>query len=204
MRRLVLLAGPIAGLALVGTAVAVNRPALDVNAISSVQCTTSGSGAKLVVDVTYKLTNYGDAGYASEWALDSVNRHLRIWKHSDGTYCAQVSDDGSSFVTIAGPSPNGSGYVAGGITGTFDGGYVTTDIVGKFKPTYATQGDLGTFDTKCDLYFNCSGPHPSWLSYFKNPTAQEFVDWGWQYTTQSHGTWLDQGGFVSPRDGDIK
>jgi len=161
---------------------------------------TSGSSAREVVDVSFVLTNYGDAGYAGLWALDTVNRHLRIWRHSDGTYCAQVSDDGSRFTTVAGPAPVGGSYVTGGITGTFDGGYVTTQIHGKFTPRYPTHGKLGTFDAKCDLDFNCPGKRPSWLSYFTRPVANEFASWGWLYDAGSHGTWLDQVN-VSPPDG---
>ena len=104
------------------------------------------------------------------------------------------------FTTLAGPAPVGGSYVDGGITGTFDGGYVTTQIVGKFTPRYPTHGNLGTFDAKCDLDFNCPGKRPSWLSYFTKPVANEFAFWGWLYDAGAHGTWLDQAN-VSPPDG---
>ena len=199
MRRLLVL---LACLVATGTASAGARPkpTLDRTAIGPQACAPSGTNARQVVDVTFVLTNYGDAGYAGLWALDTVNRHLRIWRHSDGTYCAQVSDDGSRFVTVAGPAPVGASYVTGGITGTFDGGYVTTQIVGKFTPRYPTHGHLGTFDAKCDRDFNCPGKRPSWLSYFTKPVANEFAWWGWLYDAGSHGTWLDQVN-VSPPDG---
>jgi hypothetical protein len=192
----------VVGLALLVTCNAAARPraTLDRAAISEQACMTPGSSAREVVDVSFVLTNYGDAGYAGLWALDTVNRHLRIWRHSDGTYCAQISDNGSRFTTVAGPAPVGGSYVTGGITGTFDGGYVTTQIKGKFTPRYPTHGKLGTFDAKCDLAFNCPGKRPSWLSYFTNPVANEFASWGWLYNGGSHGTWLDQVN-VSPPDG---
>jgi hypothetical protein len=174
------------------------KPELDRAALGPQVC--AGPGAKQVVDVSFVLTNYGDAGYAGLWALDTVNRHLRIWRHSDGTYCAQIADDGSKFTSLAGPAPVGGSYITGGITGTFDGGYVTTQIVGKFTPRYPTHGNLGTFDAKCDLDFNCPGKRPSWLSYFTKPIANEFAFWGWLYDGGTHGTWLDQVN-VSPPDG---
>src|ERR1700745_1378132 len=141
MGRLVVL---LACLVVTGTASAVTRPKpqLDRAAIGAQACAAAGS--KQVVDVSFVLTNYGDAGYAGLWALDTVNRHLRIWRHTDGTYCAQIADDGSKFTTVAGPAPVGGTYIVGGITGTFDGGYVTTQIVGKFTPRYPTHGNLGT------------------------------------------------------------
>lgn len=202
MRRLVLVLVVLACLGATGVASAVARPrpTLDRASLGPQACTPHGSNARQVVDVTFVLTNYGDAGYSGLWALDTVNRHLRIWRHQDGTYCAQIQDDGSRFTTLAGPAPVGGSYVDGGITGTFDGGYVTTQIVGKFTPRYPTHGKLGTFDAKCDRDFNCPGKRPSWLSYFTKPVANEFAFWGWLYDAGAHGTWLDQAD-VSPPDG---
>src|SRR5580765_6265458 len=100
MRRLVLV-GVLAAL-VTGTASGRPRPTLDRAALSERAC--ASSGARELVDVSFVLTNYGDAGYAGLWALDTVNRHLRIWRHTDGTYCAQIQDDGSRFTTLAGPA----------------------------------------------------------------------------------------------------
>jgi hypothetical protein len=176
------------------------KPTLDRASISESACAPHERGARQLVDVTFVLENYGDAGYSGLWALDTVHRHLRIWRHSDGTYCAQIQDDGSTFTTVAGPSPVGNSFVTSGIKGTFDGGYITTQIKGRFIARYATHGDLGTFDAKCDLAFNCPGARPSWLSYFSHPIADEFAHWGWLYDGGPHGTWLDQVD-VSPPDG---
>lgn len=196
------LAAPILGLAAASASAA--TPQLDTSALSADQCTQRGTNAKLVVDVSFVLDNYADSGYAGEWAVDTVNRHLKIWHHADGTYCAQIRDNGSKFVTLAGPSPTGDGSVDAGITGTFDGGYITTDIVGKLAPTYPEHGKLGTFDAKCDATFTCSGAYPTWLSYFKNPTANAFAEWGWLYDAGKYGTWLDQDNTFVLHDGDIR
>ena len=123
MRRLPFLAAAILGLVLAGAAFAATAPPhLNLRELSSAQCTPVGSGAEIVVDVTFILDDYADSGYADEWAIDTVHRHLRIWRHFDGTYCAQIADDGSTFVTRAGPSPTGDGFVQSGVTGTFFGG----------------------------------------------------------------------------------
>jgi hypothetical protein len=190
MRRLPPLAAAILGLILAGTAFAAT-PRLNVGELSASQCTPAGSGAKIVVDVTFILDNYADSGYADEWAIDTVHRHLRIWKHSDGTFCAQIADDGSTFVTRAGPSPTGDGAVQAGVTGTFNGGYITSDIVGKFTPGFPKSGNLGSFDAKCDPTFTCSGHFPTWLSYFEKPTADAFSKWGWIYDAGKNGVWVD-------------
>ena len=180
------------------------RVPFDAASISPTQCEPARSGAQVVVDVTFKLRNWADAGYASQWAIDDVKRRLTIWRHSDGTYCAVVNDAGSTFVTRAGPSPAGITYISGGIAGTFEGGYVTMDIVGKFTPTYPTHGNLGTFDTRCDINFICPGKHPTWLSYFQDPVAQQYAHWGWLYDAGTYGKWLDQENVVSPFGGDIR
>jgi hypothetical protein len=191
MRRLVLLVASTLGLAAAGAALAATTPRLDTQELSADQCTPAGSGARLVVDVTFVLQNYADSGYADEWAIDTVHRHLRIWRHSDKTYCAQIADGGSTFVTRAGPSPTGSGSVQSGVAGTFDGGYITSDIVGKFAPSFPKKGNLGSFDAKCDPTFACSGRYPTWLSYFKHPTADTFSKWGWIYDAGKYGVWVD-------------
>jgi hypothetical protein len=206
MRGTALAAASVLALALAAIAAGSLTPRfpLDTDSISAAQCTPAGSGARMIVDVTYRLNNWADAGYATQWAIDTVNRHLRIWRHSDGTYCAQIDDEGSTFVTRAGPSPSGTTFIPSGITGTFRGGYVTLDIVGRFKPTYPTHGNLGAFDAECDVDFDCPGSHPSWLSYFNHATAQQFAHWGWLYDAGKYGTWLDQENVVPPYGGDIR
>ena len=201
-----LLLASILALALAAASAASITPRIPFNQanVSAVQCTPAGSGARVVVDVTFRLENWADAGYAAQWAIDDVKRRLMIWRHSDGTYCAVVDDDGSTFVTRAGPSPTGITHVPGGISGTFKGGYVTLDIVGKFTPGYPTHGNLGTFDTRCDIDFVCPGKHPTWLSYFTHPVAQQYAHWGWLYDAGKYGQWLDQENVVPPFGGDIR
>ncbi len=205
MRRLALLAVSIAGLALAASALAKDvNPVLDAAAISSAQCMTPGSGAKQVVDVRFQLTNYADSGYVGAWAWDTVNRHLRIWKQAGGVFCAQISDDGSKFVTIGGFSPAGGGNLNAGVTGTFTGGYIIAGINGRFDPHYKKSGDLGSFDAKCDTQFTCNGAYPSWISYFNDVKSGGFSAWGWLYDAGTSGKWLDQANISPPHGGDIR
>ena len=60
---------------------------------------------KMIVNVTYTLTNDYDSGVAGNaWANDTVKRHLQVFDRGDGTFCAAINDTGS-FVTFAGASP---------------------------------------------------------------------------------------------------
>lgn len=206
MRRISLLGVLVYSLAL-GGAVRAGTPSpevkLDLAAIGSSQC-TANTGAKQLVDVTFTIHNYADSGYVGAWALDTVHRHLRIWRQSQGAFCAQVADGNSSFVTLAGYGPTGLSFLPAGIEGTFNGGYVVADISGSFAPRYKTRGDLGSFDANCDANFVCKGAHPSWLSYFRHVTAGGFVGWGWLYDAGSHGVWLDQSNVNPPYGGGIR
>jgi hypothetical protein len=99
--------------------------------------------------------------------------------------------DVGTFTTFAGLSPEGTGTVRAGVTGTFDG---TTyfRIYGKFAPTVPTTGFLGNFDAQCQQDGTCAGPILSIRgSYF--PTGYQNVDLGAftvTYDGGACGTWL--------------
>lgn len=172
---------------------------LDRQAILPTAC--NGTGTTLLVNVTYTLTNDADSGFAgNEWASDTIHRTLKVWRESDGSYCAVVGDTGS-FVTLAGVSPNKSGTVTAGITGRVQGGYVATFTGTQAStPAYATSGNLGTFDLQCDTSFNCPGARPSFTSYFDPAPSYTLTAWGWIYRTAENGTWVNQ---KSGSSGDI-
>ena len=130
MRRLSLFAVAILALASAGkgwSAVPKPRVPLDLASIGANQC-TANTTAKQIVNVTFVLDNYADSGYIGAWAMDTVHRHLLIWRQPQNEYCAQIIDDGSSFVTLAGYGPTGESFVPAGIQGTFDGGYIVADV----------------------------------------------------------------------------
>jgi hypothetical protein len=198
--RLAILLG-IGALSLVATAAAAPGLKLDKHAIAARQC--DGQGTKQLVDVHYNLVNDYDSGFAGNaWANDTINRHLRIWREADGTFCANVQDDGS-FVTFAGPSPSGLTKVSAGIHGNIDGGYVTTMFTGTFTPSLPAHGNLGTFDLRCSDAYTCPGAHPSYRSYFSSTTGDDFANWGWIYHAGRNGVWLNQDDVPAAAGGDI-
>ena len=142
-------------------------------------------GGKMIVNVTYGLSNDADSGFYGNWAIDSLNRHLQIFDVGGGSFCAVVNDTGS-FVTT-GPSSPGFGVpLSAGIKGVINGGYVTTDFTGTFDPSvggYGTHGNLGSFDATL--------AHPSFLSYFSSPGIWGQPSWGWTYHTAQNGDWVN-------------
>ncbi len=50
--------------------------------------------AKLVVNVTLKVTNDEDSGNVGYWALDSYNKHIQVWMTPDNVCYAVVRYEG--------------------------------------------------------------------------------------------------------------
>lgn len=169
-------------LAALGLTVALQMPAFALGGTETNP--TACPGGKQVVNVTYTLTNDFDSAVGgSNWANDTLNRHLQIWQMGDGQYCAALSDNGS-FVTLGTVDP-GTGTLAldAGITGVINGGYNTGAYTSTFVTgDYATKGNLGAYDA--------NGSHPSILSYTPGwPFSQPY--WGWEYRTAQNGTWIN-------------
>jgi type II secretory pathway pseudopilin PulG len=203
MRGLRLLVVVLVALVAATAAVAASGPTLDKADISAAACKTGH--ARQLVNVTYKLVNNYDSGFAGNaWANDTVNRQLRIWRSKDtGKFCAQVRDTGG-FVTFAGTSPSGFSTVSAGIPGRMNGGYVTTSFSGTYAPSYPEHGNLGTFDLQCTSATDCPGAYPSYKSYFSSTSSDDLAQWGWIYKAQKHhGTWLNQDDTPAAASGDI-
>jgi hypothetical protein len=177
---------------------------LDKKDISDKGCKVAGEHSTQIVDVRGKLVNDYDSGFAGNaWANDSIDRHLRIWKLDDGTYCSQVEDHGK-FLTFAGTSPSGYSTVGDGVKGNVEGGYVTTFFTGTFAPTLPTHGDVGTFDLACTSASDCPGPRLNYLRYFSSTAGDDLAQWGWIYKGEDgHGTWLNQDDVPAASSGDI-
>ena len=140
-------------------------------------CNASGQA---VVNVHFSYTSPDSGLGGNDWANDTINRKLRIWKVADG-YCASVTDHGR-FVTVDGASPGNTGLVSAGITGKMKGGYTTTvlTLTGTFNPNnLPTRGNLGSFD---------STNRPSFMSY---GLGGDLGDWGWVYKTSKNGSWIN-------------
>jgi len=148
----------------------------------------------LVVDSYITFENDADFGPAGGpdghvWALDAGTFSIRIWRLGGDAYCLQEHEVGT-FTTFAGLSPEGTGTVSAGVTGSIDGTY-TDRLYGKFAPTVATTGFLGNLDRQCGQDGTCATPTFSVRrSYF--PTGYQHVDIGafdFTYDGGTCGTW---------------
>ncbi len=174
---------------------------LTVFAYGGNQTDVSQCGGKVVVNVTYDLTNDTDSAVGGgTWANDTISRHLQIMQTGSGMYCAVVSD-GGKFVTFDWHSPNNTGTVTAGLTGVISGGYRTPVFAGSLvdSPVYKTKGGLGTFNLNCDRDQNCPGAHPTVASYVSG-WGGDLAWWGWEYKTAQNGTWVNS---VDGNTGDI-
>lgn len=119
------------------------------------------SGAKeQVVDVTRSIRNVPDFGVDGHiWALDSFEDRLRIWRVGTDRYCVR-RDLVGTFETFAGPSPNLTGTVDQGITGTFTGTVMFTNTA-EFLPQVPVSGYIGEVDAGCSQDGSCTARVPS-------------------------------------------
>lgn len=145
-----------------------------------------------IVNVEHKVVNDADSGFGGYWAYDTYKRLIKVYKTiTPDSYCALVTYEGK-FVTFAGRSPNNTGTVGDGIKGEMKGGYRAT-FNGKLKavPLKPTHGNLGTFDYQCDKTGNCPGV-VNWRGfYFDNVTGFDQPWWGWRYSTERNGSWIN-------------
>lgn len=145
----------------------------------------------LVVDAYFTAENSEDTGPDGHvWALDAGTRFIRLWRLGGDAYCLEIRDVGT-FSTFAGLSPEGTGTVRAGVTGTIDGtSYLR--VYGKFEPVVPTTGFLGNFDAQCQQDGTCaSGILSIRASYF--PTGYKNVDGGTfevTYDAGSCGIWF--------------
>src|SRR6478672_10185978 len=90
-----------------------------VDASAAVKPDSCPTNKLLVVDSYFTAENSGDYGADGHvWALDAGTRFIRIWRVGGDAYCLQIHDVGT-FTTFAGLSPEGTGTVPAGVTGTF-------------------------------------------------------------------------------------
>jgi hypothetical protein len=101
-----------------------------------------------VADVTEHLQNWADTGVDGHvWALTDAVVRIRVYNVGSNHFCVQRDIHGS-FRTFAGVSPNLTGTVNAGVTGTENG----TDwavITGPWAPRVALSGFVGDFDLGC-------------------------------------------------------
>lgn len=161
--------------------------------LNAAECNTTG--AKLVINVVQQVTQDIDSGVAGNWAYDQYNRHIQVWQLTTNSFCAVVKYTGS-FSTVNGPSPGGTGTVAGGVTGTMEGGYRTTVFTADLMttPVWKTKGNLGSFNYGCDATSGiCDDTvRVFWGDkYFTNIIGFNFAWWGWVYHAGDNGSWVN-------------
>jgi hypothetical protein len=128
-------------------------------AVADVKPTCVGAKEK-VVDVTRTIRNVPDFGVDGHiWALDSFEDRLRIWRVGTDRYCVRRDLDGG-FETFAGPSPNLTGTVDEGVTGTFKGTVMFTNVA-EFQPQVPVSGYIGEVDAGCSQDGSCTARVPS-------------------------------------------
>jgi hypothetical protein len=143
----------------------------------------------LVVNVTQLVTGDVDRGVDGHvWAIDSYSRILQVTSLGGNLYCAGTRYSGQ-FVTVGGASPNDTGYVSPGVTGSVNGGFKSTVFHAQFKPTVLTSGVIGPYNYQCDLSGSCPG-YVDWISlYFQNVTGYGWDRWQFTYPTLVNGGW---------------
>ena len=154
---------------------------------------TAPSGSVLVLNIKHKVTNDEDSGNVGYWALDNYERHVKVWRTSDGNFYVVTEYEGTwqTFTDALSPgigateSKNASGCIVGGYVGTFSG---------TFTPgSHKTYGDIGTFDyggTKSDILLGTYGagqvgsttPFSYLNTYFTGVGSSfNYIHWGWDY-----------------------
>lgn len=160
---------------------------------------------KLVLNVTYKVTNDVDSGFHMNWALDNYNKRVQVWQTGESTFYVVASYEGKWQTFLGVPSP-GAGLAQGDDgSGTFQGGYTATfDYTG---PVEKAAGYIGTYDFGGgDTLGNAPNPYNVLEEYFPGYSGFAFTDggdgWSWTYHYRSQ-TWLNAGGVSEADSGDI-
>ena len=66
-------------------------------------------------------TSFDSGRAGNNWATDTYKRQFSVTANADGSYTVLEHYISGKFVTIEGPSPEGTGHIVGGVTGSFQG-----------------------------------------------------------------------------------
>lgn len=113
----------------------------------------SSCNGTLVVNVTWHVSNgaeaalVGNGGAPYYWATWSGTEYLKFWQAGSNSFCGYFGGQ-DTFTTVAGRSPDGTGTVPAGLTGSSTWQY--TAVYNRiFDPQLPTNGDLGVFNENC-------------------------------------------------------
>jgi hypothetical protein len=152
------------------------------------KCETKGSP---VINVTEKIVKTVDSGEGgNNWAFDTLNRQIKVYKQSDDTYCALVDNEGTFDSQADEQSPGKTGVLTGKEDGTFKGGYRAI-IVGHLmaSPSWKLKGNVGTTYYNCTLDGNCPG-YVNWVEQYFSPYTFSYQWWGWEYQYKNN-RWIN-------------
>jgi hypothetical protein len=208
MKRLVFVTALVAlllGIAVIPAFAAVSVPSSG----SLVNAAGIPTGSKLVINITYKVTNDEDSGNVGYWALDNYNKLLQVWSVPDGSFYAVAKYNGK-WHTFEGALSPGAGVVEGNdATGTFHGGYRATFQATSCSRTFGNVGSYDFGGTKADILLGTYGagqtgsttPFNALSTYCPGYDGATFnyINWGWSYRYRSQA-WFN---FMSGTTGDI-
>lgn len=155
------------------------------------------------IDVTEDVTNSLDSGVGGNWwAYIDYERSIRAFE--ENSLFVIVQYDGE-FTSVEGPSPQNTGTVGAGVTGTMTGGYLARvhgELLGE--PTWPTEGYVGLHDhaatwtdTDDDGIFDIGEEdlpgYVNWLDQYFEEWILRYIWWGWQYTPlcEGNGFWIN-------------
>ena len=161
--------------------------------VSFPSLTCSGT---LLVDVSARILNEADGGILRNvWALDAFNERARVWQTSPpsapgtpGHYCV-VQNYSGSFVSFAGRSPENTGWITAGVTGSLVS-VQRFELAATFHPIVPTSGFLGIFDLQCDYRGVCPGDIRFSTLFFQQITGFSGSALASVYFGGEHGTWI--------------
>jgi len=115
---------------------------------AAIGCAAGVSGNP-VRDITYRILHdtAGPSKYPGFWGYLDWAGHSQVWRIDSSTYCWRILQTGT-FTTVSATSPNHTGTVSDGLTGTYTGD-IERIIHGAYTPGGWTSGDAGAFDDRC-------------------------------------------------------
>lgn len=147
-----------------------------------------------VADITEHLGNWADVGVDGHvWALTDDVIRIQVWKLGTNHYCIRRDIHGT-FRSFAAVSPNLTGTVSSGVTGTNDG----TDwavVSGHWAPRVPLSGFVGDFDLGCTQDDVCALHRgPGYLFFSDDIKALHVRQYSFVYDGGDHGIWRESDG----------
>ena len=146
-------------------------------AAAEVKDRCAGAKQPPVVNVTRSVRNLTDFAVDGHvWALTSFEERIQIYRVGVDRYCTRRDAQGT-FATFAGASPNLTGTVPAGLTGTFEW-TIFHNVTGDLMPTVPVSGYIGEVDARCQPDGTCADT--AWrlgVLFFPNGLQAARIPW---------------------------